>query len=375
MNVSWLETLDIVREVYIDNKTFFMRLVHVVVGGTDVYMFTPPCKILSNASQVLKYNDFDLNMSANLSLTEIRRIAKKLKLTILKEHTSFVELAHAESRSRVKLIINIADVDRSTIPETNPILPPNSDSLLEDLRTKRRTASYLKFFALFAQSNRDELVFEYAGGNHVYDTSTRSVENRSFITPDFKLIINDNELEPKLRQFVEVSIRNNGSIVKNFKNKVSVDFFTHVVELENTHNTSEVLFSSMDNAMEYAERHKLTSRVSHELLPHSLAAGPFYFSVQNFADGRLFIAQPVISQEDGLNTLIEWELNGRNSHVVNHIATDYKNPGYTIYTENKALEGSISNFTVETSSQGIGEHILVKNLRGKMFAMLPQSYK
>lgn len=373
MNIGWLENYD-VKEVFIDS-TYLMRLVNVNVDGKNVYLFTPPCHLISNISTVKDYNSLDLKLTANMTPMEISDIAKKLDLEIVDEHETYVELARKNGKSRVKMIMNVVSEHRLS-SETNPVLVPNTKSLLEDLREKRKIASYLKFFTLFSFSKTHRLEFVLKSSSHIYDVSSRSVVNPTFLTGDDEVIINDASLEPRLRQYLDVSIRNSAEIVESFKRKLNVDFFTHVVELENLDNHKEILFSSLDGLSEFVEKHKNKNRVSHTLLTHSILAGPFYFSNDSFLGGKLFIAQPVLSLKDGLNTCVEWKRNQRNSASVDHLAI-LKQVGYTVYHENIITEGDIRRTTFIIGEQIDGEDgcVIMHNSHGKIFAMLQQNKK
>lgn len=377
MNVKWLEKIQNpnvrIEEVYIDDVTYFMRLVHMKILDMDVYIFTPPCQLLGNVTQIKKYNDYDnFDFTANLTLENVRDAINKLGARIVREHSTYVEIVYPKS---IKMIINInAAPEEYTNVETNPVRVPTTPSYLEDLRLKRRIANYLKFFTLFCYSNTGQLSFDIVGSRHKYDVYTRNIKNDTFITPDFQVRVNNENLIPRLQQFLDVTLRNSSMIVENFKHKLNVDFFSNVDELSNHNNPKEILFSSLSNAVEYSEKHKRQNIVSSALLPHSIVAGPFYFSHENVCNGKLFISQPVLSIEHGVNTCIEWKDNKRNYGDVDHLSKlgGLVNVPYFVMNECDDVSGENSKtiFMFGEGDESEHGHCIVKNRAGKYFAML-----
>lgn len=376
MNVKWMEKInreDVSFERIFIDKYQFMRLIDIKIQGKHIYIFTPPSQLLNNVNKVERYENFDLGETSKHNFDEVERLLTMVDIKIIERHATYVVAKHHSDH--VNMIVNLnEDISKHIETETNPTRVPEMDSYLEEMRLKRRIANYLKFFTLYAYAHTQTPVkYDIAPPDHIYDVQSRNINNSTFITDSYRIIVNDRKLIPRIDQFLQTSLRNSTASVLNFKNKQTVDFFSNVTDLRNTGNR-EVIFSSIDGAMEYIENNGKSRQVMNKLQPHSMFAGPFYFSDEAVLNGRLCILQPVTTIEQGINTCIEWKSNKRNDINVDHINNlgGIANINHCILNECdiEVSDGQFKTSFITTSGKQ-GDYYLIMNKAKKHFAVLP----
>ena len=315
MNFKFLDN-SLLQKVYKDTNNF-IRAYHYNFDEGDIIIFTPPSSILNSEVEIEEYSQLlsdislkkivfhNTDVSIRIVKREFNDVLKSVNNVVVK-HKTYIEFGNLVPF--VVLTDNIYDMN--IYPETNPITIVSKSSQLAFFRKQKHIVAYLQFFALWLKSTYNTVEYEIRKRDHVYNFDRR-VPNESFVNSK-KLIITEEELIPRINQFVEVTSIH--TPITEFKNKKNVDFYSHINEFDRNQ-PGETLFAGMSSLTSWIGKKSTssTNTVFTSVGDIKTKTSPFFFSIEK----KLFIGTNSFSESDALLRCRNWIKNGVNTDIDN----------------------------------------------------------